>query len=207
MGQAPPAFHRQQEETGGKLAASKSPSMKADAHTTSAGFLLSALLLLAAPTAAQDAALKSCDLSDHRAFDFWVGEWDVFNPEGHKAGTNRIENILNGCALLENWTSTRGGAGKSLNFFNAATRRWEQVWTDGTGGVIKYEGSFKDGAMRFEQGEHTLPDGTRLRSRMTLTPLADGRVRQLIERSADAGETWTVWFDGTYVRRPERASP
>ena len=35
--------------------------------------------------------------------DFWVGDWDVFGPGGQQAGTNRIEKISNGCALLENW--------------------------------------------------------------------------------------------------------
>jgi hypothetical protein len=169
--------------------------------------LLLGALLLALPSAAQEDPARPCERPEHRALDFWVGGWDVYNPQGQKAGTNRIEKILNGCALRESWSSVRGHRGQSINFFNAATRRWEQVWTDGTGGVIKYAGSFTDGALRFDEGEHILPDGTRLRSRMTLTPLADGRVRQLIERSADAGETWTVWFDGTYVRRPERASP
>jgi hypothetical protein len=36
--------------------------------------------------------------------------------------------------------------------------------------------------------------------RTTLTPLADGRVRQVIERSSDGGTTWTTGFDAMYVR-------
>ena len=170
------------------------------------GLLLLAGPLFAAPSAPEDAP-PACAQPEHRAFDFWIGEWDVYNPQGQRAGVNRIERILNGCALLENWIGSRGSTGKSINFFNAAARRWEQVWVADAGGVHKYVGEFKDGAMRFDHGEHIEPDGARVRSRMTFTPLEDGRVRQLIEQSGDGGTTWTVWFDGTYVRRPKASSP
>ncbi len=172
-----------------------------------AGLLLAGLVLFAAPAVTQQSPGTSCDLPEHRAFDFWLGEWDVYNPQGQQAGTNRIEKILNGCALLENWTGSRGGTGKSLNFYNRATKRWEQVWVSDRGGVTKYAGEFKDGAMRFDDGEHIEPDGKRVRSRMAFTPLDDGRVRQLIEHSSDDGKTWTVWFDGTYIPRSKAASP
>jgi len=130
--------------------------MKGRRQHALAGALLAALLF-AAPGAAQEPAEKPCEQPEHRQFDFWLGEWDVLTPEGHQAGTNRIEKILNGCALLENWTSTRGGTGKSLNFFNTATRRWEQVWVASSGGAIKYQGEFKDGAMHFDEGEQVRP--------------------------------------------------
>jgi len=34
--------------------------------------------------------------------------------------------------------------------------------------------------------------------RKTLTPR---RVRQFIQQAKDGGKTWSVWFDGAYVRR------
>ena len=36
--------------------------------------------------------------------------------------------------------------------------------------------------------------------RITWTPAGDGSVRQLWELSNDAGATWTILFDGRYVR-------
>jgi hypothetical protein len=42
-----------------------------------------------------------------------------------------------------------GLQGKSWNFYNAATGKWEQVWMGARGGVLKLEGEFKDGAMRY----------------------------------------------------------
>jgi hypothetical protein len=38
-------------------------------------------------------------------------------------------------------------------------------------------------------------------ARATFAPLKDGRVHQHIEHSTDAGETWTVYFDGYYQRK------
>jgi hypothetical protein len=181
--------------------------MKHSPQVALTSLLLAGLFLFAVPATSQESAGKACGSPEHRAFDFWLGEWDVLTPQGQKAGTNRIERILNGCALLENWTSVRGGSGTSLNFFNSSTRRWEQLWVDDGGGVIQYEGEFKDGAMRFDKGEHVRRDGSRVRSRMTLTALEGGRVRQLIEQSSDDGKTWTLWFDGTYVPHSKAASP
>jgi hypothetical protein len=40
-----------------------------------------------------------------------------------------------------------------------------------------------------------------MRHRITWTPLPEGRVRQFWENSRDEGKTWSVAFDGTYVRR------
>jgi hypothetical protein len=41
-----------------------------------------------------------------------------------------------------------------------------------------------------------------LQDRTTLTPLPDGRVRQLIETSNDDGRSWETRFEGFYRRRP-----
>jgi hypothetical protein len=48
-----------------------------------------------------------CSAAEHHQFDFWIGHWDVFLPNGNKAGENRIEAIEGGCALLEQWSGRR----------------------------------------------------------------------------------------------------
>lgn len=143
----------------------------------------------------------------YHEFDFWVGEWDVFNPQGRQVGVNIIEKILNGCALQENWTSVFGTSGMSLNYFDPASSRWKQNWSDARGGIVWYEGEVKDGAMHFS-GENISPDGTKELARVVLEPLANGNVHHLIEQSKDGGKTWSVYFDGTYVRKAgeERSS-
>jgi hypothetical protein len=138
-----------------------------------------------------------------RRFDFWIGSWDV-TVGGRPAGTNEIELLLEQCLLLESWTDTRGGRGKSFNFWDRGTRVWRQVWVADNGSVLDYTGAFRDGAMRFE-GVTVRPDGQRVLQRLTFFPIAADTVRQLFESSADGGQTWTPGFDGLYVRRPGTA--
>lgn len=135
-----------------------------------------------------------------REFDFWLGEWDVFNPQGQKVGTNIIEKKLNGCLIFENWTSAGGGSGKSMNYYDPADRKWKQSWVSAGGGIVWYEGEVKNGAMHF-RGENISADGTKALSRVILRPIEKGRIHHFIEHSKDGGRTWTVYFDGTYVAK------
>ena len=137
--------------------------------------------------------------AEHKQFDFWVGDWDVKTPQGQLAGTNTIQRLEDGCLILENWTGSQGGTGKSMNFYNAATGKWRQTWVSSTGGVTEYEGSYRDGAMRYE-GE-SMRNGIKLKLRLTFFDLGPDRVRQFAEQSADAGKTWTVTYDFTYIRK------
>ena len=135
-----------------------------------------------------------------RQFDFWVGEWEVFNQQGQKVGENSISRQENGMVLAEQWTSAQGSTGRSINFFDPAKKKWVQVWVDAGGGIIRYEGEFKSGAMRL-LGTHTLATGEVRPHRATYTPNEDGSVRQFIEESTDNGATWVVWFDGIYRKK------
>ncbi|MDH3290716.1 MAG: hypothetical protein OEO20_00220 [Gemmatimonadota bacterium] len=170
--------------------------------------LFVALLGPLAVARAQEAPAPCLDGGAYDQFDFWVGEWDVFTPDGVRAGSNRIEKVAAGCLLVEHWTSAAGGTGNSLNYYHPARQQWIQVWVDGQGGVIEVAGEFTDGAMRFV-GEHVYPDGRREAFRMRFTPQVDGSVRQFIEQSKDEGATWYVWFDGRYERtgRPDTGEP
>jgi tetratricopeptide (TPR) repeat protein len=135
----------------------------------------------------------------YRELDFWLGDWDVLDQAGRRVGVNSVQPLLEGCAILENWTSVAGTSGKSLNFLDPETGRWRQHWVDQGGRVIDMEGGWADGAMRVE-GRIVGPDGEAQPMRMSLEPMADGSVRQHIESSADGGETWSTWFLGRYVR-------
>jgi tetratricopeptide (TPR) repeat protein len=136
----------------------------------------------------------------YQQFDFWVGDWDVLTPGGAKAGTNSIQKVAGGCALLENWSSIYGGGGKSLNFYEPSKHKWVQMWADSSGEIIPTEGEYKDGAMHLE-GELIEQSGKKSLYRGTWTPLPDGRVHQFLEQSLDGGKTWNTWFDGFYSRR------
>jgi len=148
---------------------------------------------------ATDMNARPCAFDDTmKQFDFWIGSWDVFNPEGGKAGTNMIEKAQRDCLLIEHWIGANGGTGTSYNFYDSAAKKWKQTWVDSGGNNARFEGTFTDGAMRMS-GQWVNYEGTTSRMTMDYTPLEDGRVRQFIRQSLDDGKTWSVWFDGYYT--------
>jgi len=148
-----------------------------------------------------DRVKRPCMYSaEARQFDFWVGDWDVFNIAGQKVGINSIQFFSNGCGLMENWTSALGGDGKSINFYDAGTQKWYQSWIGSGGGALLYSGSFSGGAMRFE-GFTIGQDGKKTLQKLTFFKVDENTVRQLAETSSDDGKTWTVSYDFKYVRK------
>lgn len=156
-----------------------------------------------APSAAPAAtpAPKPCTAPEYRLFDFWLGTWEVVDPQGQPAGSSRIESILSGCVLLENWTGG-GMSGKSFNIYDAQAKTWRQSWVDDRGSILLLEGGFRDGKMVLE-GRRTGPQGGTVVNRIIWNRI-DGdpdRVRQLWEASRDNGKSWKTLFDGTYRRK------
>ena len=147
------------------------------------------------------APAPACSAAEYRQFDFWLGEWDVYQPDGKKAGESRIEAISGGCALLENWSGQGGFSGKSLNSYDRTDQRWHQSWVDSSGSLLVISGGLVDQRMVLVSvPADPLAPGA-MHQRISWTPNDDGSVRQLWEASADAGKTWAVQFDGKYVKR------
>ncbi|MBA2459979.1 MAG: hypothetical protein H0V43_13625 [Gemmatimonadales bacterium] len=163
-----------------------------------------ALLLLLPPMPALGQAssprANPCGAPEHRQFDFWIGQWEVQLPDGSKAGTNRIEPILGGCALRESWSGMAGGTGHSYNVYDRSRKLWHQTWVDSRGNLLQLEGGFVGGRMTL-QGKSRHSTGAPVLNRIVWWMTAPGRVRQLWETSQDGGTTWTVAFDGRYIKR------
>ncbi len=141
----------------------------------------------------------------YRALDFWIGDWTVQDTDGNALGTSRIELILDRCVIQENWSEARSDHhGKSFSFYDKSTQRWVQHYISDAGVATDYEGGVQGTALVFS-AKGTGKDGKPVRIRMTLMPLADGRVRHLFESSPD-GTTWTAGFDGYYSRAKARTS-
>jgi hypothetical protein len=148
-----------------------------------------------APTPCADAAER------HR-FDFWIGEWDVTTKGGTHVGSSVVESVSGGCALLENWTSARGGHGKSLNSYNPAVGQWQQYWIGQDGNPTEYRESTWEGASIVLRA-HAPASGTTpaTEQRLTFSPLDSVTVRQHGETSTDGGATWTTTYDFYYHRK------
>ena len=143
-----------------------------------------------------------CKSGEHQAFDFWIGQWEVYLPDGSLAGKNTIRKIENGCALREEWvsTATAGYTGTSYNFYNAIDKQWEQLWIDNQGAFLKLKGGIEGKAIVLK-GDPVIGVAGRMQiNRITWTPNSDGTVRQLWEVTFDDENTWSVAFDGKYVR-------
>jgi tetratricopeptide (TPR) repeat protein len=137
---------------------------------------------------------------ESRAFDFWLGDWDVTNSAGQAAGKSSVQLLLNGCALYENWNANGNGEGKSLNSYNPDLKIWQQFWTDQTGHVTEYRSSaWVNGGLQYT-ARVLVPQPHLLH--MTFTPVNKDLVRQFGEVSTDDGKTWTPQFDFYYHRRP-----
>jgi hypothetical protein len=130
--------------------------------------------------------------SDYHKLDFWVGTWDVYdNHNGTLNGTDVVEKIVGGCAIVENWKEADGsGEGKSLFYYQPTRKRWKQVWVTDAGPIKEKQliQETKNGGTRF-QGNIPHRDGKSHLDRTTLTPLPSGRVHQVIEISRNAGKT------------------
>lgn len=143
-----------------------------------------------------------CATPEHRQFDFWIGRFEVRDPSGKIVGHNRIERAHGGCALIENWTGVGGVTGSSVNIYDRDHRRWHQTWVDSSGGLLQLDGSRSESAMALSGSAFDADAVNQVAlQRITWTPLEGGRVRQLWESSTDGGKTWSVAFDGLYIRQ------
>ena len=170
-------------------------------HRLVVGLIVVSLGAAGGAAAQQQQAPPNCAAAPHRGFDFWIGTWDVFNPQGQQVGMNTITPDLNGCVLHESWQSM-GSAhrGFSYNIYDRTSQQWHQTWVDNSGLLLLLDGGVDHGAMVL-RGTTTNRQGQEVMNRITWTPFTPDSVQQLWETSSDGGQTWNTVFDGRYVRR------
>lgn len=139
----------------------------------------------------------------YKAFDFWVGDWDV-SSSGQNIGHNLVTREMHGCLIHEHWSG--GGLGESFNYYDPHSGKWRQNWVDESGGIVWYEGSPAGPGVMHMEGGYAGAEGTTGLARVTWTLNADGSVHHLIERSADGGKTWNSYFDAVYRKSPSAAA-
>jgi hypothetical protein len=117
-------------------------------------------------------------------------------------GGSVVQSVSGGCALLENWTSARGGQGKSLNAYNPAIGQWQQYWIGQDGNPTEYRESTWSGASVVFRAHSPAAGATpATEQRLTFTAVDSATVRQLGESSSDGGATWTTAYDFYYHRK------
>lgn len=172
---------------------------------------LAAMLLLQGVPSESDppeAQPGPCSSEEHRAFDFWVGQWDVFvTGSDEKAGESRIESLSGGCAIRETWMPMQGEGGTSLTLLNHRSNRWEQLWIGSDGRRVDFVGG-PVGVQMVLTGYWDDIGGAGRDGliRMTFTAQPDGSVRQFGEASGGHGLGWVTSFDFTYRPKPSVSS-
>ncbi len=147
-----------------------------------------------------DIAVNPCKASpEFRQFDFWIGEWDVKNPQGVPSGSSSVQLILGQCIIFENWSGGGGTNGKSFNIYDSNDKKWHQTWVDDKGTFTHYIGGLVDGKMVVVAD--TIISGKKTLAKMTFSKLPNGDVRQFGENSTDEGKTWVTAFDLIYSRK------
>jgi len=166
-------------------------------HAAGAAVLMLSLQNLTA----QELELGCDDIPGFADFDFWVGEWDVFDlATGNRVGTNSIQREEIGCMVVERWESNQGVTGTSINYFNPVLDEWRQVWISAGRYAIDITGGLQGDYMVLV-GSAYYYNGTQAEIRGTWTPNEDGSVRQFFEQKNADTDEWEPWFDGRYVRQ------
>jgi hypothetical protein len=166
-------------------------------------FAVISFMAFATSGIAQDSC--ACCTRDHRAFDFWVGQWEVVDSLNTRLGKNTVSIQQNGCVIQELWTSSRGGfSGTSYSYFDRQDSTWNQVWVDNQGGVLNLKGGKKaDGSIAMKSA---LADGGSglVANAVKWERLPSGNVLQTWSVVDEHGQELKIVFRGIYQKVNEK---
>ena len=137
------------------------------------------------------------DTSPEKQFDFWLGEWEAAWG-GNERGTNRVERILEGKVIQENF-SAPDFTGMSVSTYDPERKLWCQTWVDSSGTYLDFTGSFENGRMTLVRD--AIVRGEACKQRMIWYDIQADRFHWNWERSDDGGGTWRVLWQIRYTRR------
>jgi len=141
-----------------------------------------------------------CDLPEYRQFDFWLGDWDVFESgSGTSTAHVRVDGILGSCVLHEHYEDNTGTVGESFTTYDVGRKLWHQTWVTNRGRLLTIEGSAENSTMTLS-GAYYRENGEEVRVRGIWTPMG-GTVREWAVTSSDAGKAWRPWFDLSFRPR------
>lgn len=166
--------------------------------------LVFSLLLGICPTYSFSQELQlscACCTAVHKQFNFWLGEWNVYDTTGNKVGENSIIQREKNCVLNERWTSASGSTGSSYNYYDRSDSTWNQVWVDSRGGNLVLKGRAMENQMILKSTLQKTPTGGAYFNRITWTLNEDGSVSQLWEILNANNEVTSVAFLGIYKRK------
>lgn len=158
-------------------------------------------MLLAIPALLVAQSPCACCTPQHRQFDFWLGEWMVFDTAGKKLGENSIVKLEDQCILSEHWRGNGGGTGRSFNYFDPADSTWNQLWLDKQGTILKLKGRAEVNSMILKSDWIQGQGNGKFYNRITWRKNEDESVLQLWEIMGPSDVVMSVAFKGIYKRK------
>lgn len=138
-----------------------------------------------------------CCTENHTQFNFWIGEWDVFNLQDQKMGESSITSIQDSCVIVEHWSSSRE-TGTSYNYFDKTDNTWNQVYISNTGNALTLKGKLTDNKMILRSALVKGPKGNHLYNRITWEKHSDGTVSQIWDQLDNRDYLLQTVFHGIY---------
>jgi ketosteroid isomerase-like protein len=182
--------------------------MNSNAQCATFGLLSLSVLFVAAEAlvgvislGAPSPTKKPCSASTYREFDFWVGDWEVFDiGSPSKVADAQVDAILDGCVLREDYRDTSGHKGQSFTIYDATRNVWHQTWVTNRGELLQIEGKLENGQMVLS-GKNQ--QGSLVRG---VWGPVNREVRETAVTSTDDGRTWQPWFDLVFRRTAHRVT-
>jgi hypothetical protein len=158
------------------------------------------------------AATTPCPGSEARAFDFWIGEWEITQKILREDGSwlelparTSVTASLDGCALIEHWQGEvlffwegmerpETMKGLSVRAHDPESGAWNIHWMDTRSPRFgsPYVGTFAAGRGEFFR-EWKTPQGPRV-GRITFSEMRKHTVNWALAISTDGRRTWqTMW--------------
>lgn len=142
-----------------------------------------------------------CCTRFHEQFDFWIGDWNVYDTTGNKVGENQLVKLEKNCIVSEYWRGVKGSTGRSYNYFNTSDSTWNQIWLDSYGTILNLKGRYEGNKMILKS---KLTKGTKVDwyyNQITWTNNNDGTVTQTWEILDKNAHLLNTVFVGIYKKK------
>ncbi len=136
-----------------------------------------------------------CSAPEYHEFDFWLGDWDSFDfATSTKNARIRVDLILDGCVIHENYQSTDGHNRESFSIYDASRKVWHQSWVTNRGQLLIIEGATYKTARWFSEARIALPPENNAMSAESGSPLkaASAKLRSLHSTAAKPGSRGSI---------------
>jgi len=140
----------------------------------------------------------ACCSEKYQEFDFWLGEWEVYDISGALVGINSIKKQSDNCLIQEKWIDDER-RGKSTTFYNSSDNSWNQIWVDNSDFVLKLKGNMVNDIMTLKS-ELIQGNNKKYYNQISWTKNEDGSITQLWQIFNENDLKISEVFQGIYKK-------